>query len=111
MTGVVCTGIFIVIVVFLGGCSNLSIPTFTTDTIEELLNFEKEKGVVLNHTSTLHPTTELIKEMPAPRPVEKRSLKFSVAGDFTIGSDESFGYTNTFDHEADKMDMSFSSKT
>ncbi|WP_456279157.1 CapA family protein [Bacillus sp. AK128] len=43
---------------------------------------------------------------PPPKPV-KKTITFSAAGDFTIGSDESFGYNQTFIHEADQNGLNF----
>lgn len=45
-------------------------------------------------------------KMPPPKPV-KTTLTFSTAGDFTIGSDESFGYHGTFTQEADQNGLPF----
>jgi poly-gamma-glutamate capsule biosynthesis protein CapA/YwtB (metallophosphatase superfamily) len=59
-----------------------------------------------NHIQLQHPVVEVPKTSPA-KPVEKTTITVSAAGDFTIGSDESFGYDNTFIHEADKNGLPF----
>lgn len=43
----------------------------------------------------------LLEEQPI-RPSSYKSFTLSAAGDFTLGSDESFGYYGTFHHEADE---------
>lgn len=42
---------------------------------------------------------------PKEEPVVETTIKISAAGDFTIGTDESFGYDGTFVHEADKKGL------
>ncbi len=42
---------------------------------------------------------------PKEEPVKETTIKISAAGDFTIGTDESFGYDGTFVHEADKKGL------
>ncbi|NEY72704.1 CapA family protein [Bacillus mesophilus] len=58
---------------------------------------------VSSHPPTQYPVSE--KATP-PKPVET-TIKISVAGDFTIGSDESFGYHQTFVQEADQNGLEF----
>ncbi|WP_428912516.1 CapA family protein [Niallia sp. Krafla_26] len=43
-----------------------------------------------------------IKEEPKPEPVKETSITISAAGDFTIGTDEAFGYSGSFVNEVDK---------
>ncbi|TKC19291.1 CapA family protein [Robertmurraya kyonggiensis] len=43
---------------------------------------------------------------PKVEPNFETTIKISAAGDFTIGTDESFGYDGTFVHEADKNGLS-----
>lgn len=46
------------------------------------------------------------KPEPKEEPKVETTIKISAAGDFTIGTDESFGYDGTFVHEADKSGLS-----
>lgn len=43
---------------------------------------------------------------PKVEPNYETTIKISAAGDFTIGTDESFGYNGSFVHEADKNGLS-----
>ncbi|WP_418909819.1 CapA family protein [Bacillus pinisoli] len=62
-----------------------------------------EQLIVKNLPNTYYPAIE--KSTP-PKPVIT-TLTLSTAGDFTIGSDESFGYNQTFIHEADRNGLEF----
>ncbi|KAA0550424.1 CapA family protein [Bacillus sp. BGMRC 2118] len=68
-----------------------------------------ENSVVVNgikeHVMLQHPSTLTSKSVP-PVP-QKTSITLSAAGDFTIGSDESFGYDGTFKQEADRNGLSY----
>lgn len=44
--------------------------------------------------------------LPKEEPVMETTIKISAAGDFTLGTDESFGYHGTFVHEADQNGLS-----
>ncbi|WP_035446107.1 CapA family protein [Bacillus sp. UNC41MFS5] len=44
---------------------------------------------------------EVIKEEIKPEPVKETAIKISAAGDFTLGSDESFNYSSSFIKAAD----------
>lgn len=48
------------------------------------------------------PESQKQPELKEDLPVQETTIKISAAGDFTIGTDESFGYNGTFVHEADK---------
>jgi poly-gamma-glutamate capsule biosynthesis protein CapA/YwtB (metallophosphatase superfamily) len=50
------------------------------------------------------------KKSPVSKPVEETTIQISAAGDFTIGTDESFGYAGTFDYEADKNGLEYFTK-
>ncbi|RTR28818.1 CapA family protein [Robertmurraya yapensis] len=61
-----------------------------------------DKGEV-NHT--VLPKSNVQPE-PKVEPNYETTIKISAAGDFTIGTDESFGYNGSFVHEADKNGLS-----
>lgn len=44
--------------------------------------------------------------LPKEEPIVETTIKISAAGDFTLGTDESFGYHGTFVHEADQNGLS-----
>ncbi|MGG0719720.1 CapA family protein [Robertmurraya massiliosenegalensis] len=44
--------------------------------------------------------------VPKEEPIVETTIKISAAGDFTLGTDESFGYHGTFVHEADQNGLS-----
>ena len=47
------------------------------------------------------------KESEKPTPVKETSITVSAAGDFTIGTDESFGYSGSFVAEAEKNGLPY----
>ena len=47
------------------------------------------------------------KKQPEPELVKETSITISAAGDFTIGTDESFGYSGSFVNEVDKNGFSY----
>ena len=47
------------------------------------------------------------KESEKPKPVKETSITVSAAGDFTIGTDESFGYSGSFVAEAEKNGLPY----
>jgi poly-gamma-glutamate capsule biosynthesis protein CapA/YwtB (metallophosphatase superfamily) len=65
---------------------------------------EKEVTNTEVKTKTLPESTK--QPEPKEEPVVETTIKISAAGDFTIGTDESFGYNGTFVHEADKSGLS-----
>ncbi|WP_449622453.1 CapA family protein [Robertmurraya sp. Marseille-Q9965] len=71
------------------------------------LNTNNNNGVAgegeVNHT--VLPQSNVQPE-PKVEPNFETTIKISAAGDFTIGTDESFGYNGTFVHEADKKGLS-----
>lgn len=71
------------------------------------LNTNNNNGVTgegeVNHT--VLPQSNVQPE-PKVEPNFETTIKISAAGDFTIGTDESFGYNGTFVHEADKKGLS-----
>lgn len=44
---------------------------------------------------------------PKPEPIKETSITISAAGDFTIGTDESFGYSGSFVNEAEKNGLPY----
>ncbi len=91
----------IVLMLMLAGCSNImniSVPTMgTTETIERVVQDHPSRSVVM--------ATEMHKQIPEPPPITE--ITVSAAGDVTIGSDDSFGYKGTFNHEADMNGLAF----
>lgn len=84
---------------FLSACNNSSIGA---STIPE--DLPKEELKVATHPLIHHP---VIEKTPPPKQIEKKTITFSVAGDFTLGSDESFGYDGTFTQEADTNGLEY----
>lgn len=87
-------------------CNPIEIATNVTNSVN---NSSKEINVAQEHVSAQHATSTIIKPVP-PKPIEKTTITLSAAGDFTIGSDDSFGYDGTFKHEADRNGLSFFTK-
>jgi poly-gamma-glutamate capsule biosynthesis protein CapA/YwtB (metallophosphatase superfamily) len=100
--------ILIFLVVFLCSCSPLDFTSEIKSSLEE--DTEKKVKVedlqVTDHLPVRHGEAVIIK-VPPPKPIEKTTFTISAAGDFTIGSDESFGYNGTFIHEVDRNGLSF----
>lgn len=66
------------------------------------LNSEQQKIAHEGAISNPLPESQKQLEPKEEPPVVETTIKISAAGDFTIGTDESFGYDGTFVHEADK---------
>ncbi|MBO9129229.1 CapA family protein [Bacillus sp. 165] len=78
------------------------------NTMKDTKPNEEESKNEASAQSKTNPKAQLPK--PAPKPVEKTTIQISAAGDFTIGTDESFGYTGTFNYEAEKNGLEYFTK-
>jgi poly-gamma-glutamate capsule biosynthesis protein CapA/YwtB (metallophosphatase superfamily) len=82
----------ILFLVFLSACAYGTEP--------DSLVFAKKHGAIK------HPNFERTGSAKT-KPPEEKIITISAAGDVTIGSDDSFGYTHSFHHEADKNGFEF----
>ncbi len=73
-----------------------NVPTISKNNIEEDKN-----------TEIITPITEPEEIINIPVP-EKKQIVLSFVGDCTLGTDDNFGYTNTFTHVFDKNDKDYS---
>jgi poly-gamma-glutamate capsule biosynthesis protein CapA/YwtB (metallophosphatase superfamily) len=91
--------VWLFLIVFLSACSSITIAgeTKSESDVDKILQ-------AVEHTSIHYPVLE---KTPPPKPIEKKTITVSAAGDFTIGSDESFGYHQTFTQEADQKGVGF----
>jgi poly-gamma-glutamate capsule biosynthesis protein CapA/YwtB (metallophosphatase superfamily) len=95
-------GLLIIIsLLMLSGCTNImnvSIPIIaSTESVERIIQDHPSRSVAM--------ATALHKQVPEPPPITE--IKVSAAGDVTIGSDDSFGYNGTFNHEVDMNGLAF----
>ncbi|MFD1739812.1 CapA family protein [Bacillus salitolerans] len=91
---------FICLLCLLSACSIVGIAAIQE---ENTVHHYAENHVERAHKEKSHKSSP---PAPVPDPVME-TIKLSVAGDFTIGSDESFGYYNSFNQEADKNGLAF----
>lgn len=94
--------VILVILLFIAGCYLLYILNS-----DESKNLSEQNERVTNENSILPESVKQPepKEKPDIEPDVETTIKISAAGDFTLGTDETFGYEGTFVHEADKSGL------
>jgi poly-gamma-glutamate capsule biosynthesis protein CapA/YwtB (metallophosphatase superfamily) len=84
-------------------------PEEAVTQVAEMTKDNKHEGKKDNKQVTSKPTAKKpITHKPAAKtPIKETTIKISAAGDFTLGSDESFAYTGSFLDEADSNGLPY----